>query len=57
MRKKNKPLVSIIVVNYNNASYLEECLNSLIKQTYKLIEIIVVDDQSQDNSLNVIKNF
>lgn len=57
MRKKNKPLVSIIVVNYNNANYLKECLNSLIKQTYKSIEIIVVDDQSQDHSLNIIKNF
>ena len=41
MKKKNKLFASIIVVNYNNALYLEECLNSLINQSYKPIEIII----------------
>ena len=45
------------MVNYNNALYLEECLNSLINQSYKPIEIIVIDDQSSDHSLEIIKKF
>ena len=56
MKKKNKLFASIIVVYYNNALYLEECLNSLINQSYKPIEIIVIDDQSSDHSLEIIKN-
>lgn len=57
MKKKNKLLASIIVVNYNNAFYLKKCLNSLINQSYNLIEIIVVDDQSKDHSLDVLKEY
>ncbi len=54
----NKKLnVSIIVVNYNNSKYLTRCLDSLIKQTYKNFEIILVDDQSIDNSVNIAKKF
>ena len=57
MKKTNKLLVSIIVVNYNNAFYLKKCLDSLINQSYKSTEIIVVDDQSVDHSLDVLKKF
>ena len=57
MKKRNKLSASIIVVNYNNALYLEECLNSLINQSYKPIEIIVIDDQSTDHSLEIIKKY
>ena len=42
--------VSIIVPIYNIESYLVQCIQSLIKQTYKKIEIILVDDESTDNS-------
>lgn len=44
------PLVSIVVNNYNNERYLRECLDSLIAQTYRNIEIVVVDAYSSDNS-------
>ena len=45
-----KPLVSIVVPIYNVEKYLEQCVESLVKQTYKELEIILVDDGSKDNS-------
>lgn len=49
--------VSVLINNYNYASYLEECINSVINQTYKDIEIILYDDGSIDNSLEVASSF
>ena len=43
-------LISIIIPVYNVEKYIEECLNSIIKQTYKNVEIILVDDGSTDRS-------
>tara|TARA_B100001121_G_C18671397_1_gene614044 strand:+ start:1180 stop:1977 length:798 start_codon:yes stop_codon:yes gene_type:complete len=53
----NKVKASVIVVNYNNSKYIERCINSLKKQSYKNIEIIFVDDHSTDNSISIIKKF
>jgi len=53
----NNPLFSIIVASYNNGKYLPECLDSLINQTYTNIEIIVVDDASNDNSVQIVKQY
>jgi hypothetical protein len=57
----DKPLVSIIISNYNCASLLEEAVYSAINQTYKNIEIIVIDDASNDNEtknvLSKIKDY
>lgn len=50
-------LVSIIIANYNNVQYLPECFDSILKQTYKDIEIVVVDDCSTDHSKNIIKSY
>lgn len=49
------PKVSIIVAAYNIENYIEKCIKSLINQTYKNIEIIIINDGSTDNTLNVIK--
>ena len=48
--KVDKDKVSIIVPVYNVEKYIEKCLKSLISQSYKNIEIILIDDGSKDNS-------
>lgn len=50
-------LVSIIVPIYNVELYVERCINSIINQTYRNIEIILVNDGSTDKSLEIIKQF
>ncbi|BBB32256.1 glycosyl transferase family 2 [Thermotomaculum hydrothermale] len=47
--------ISVIIVNYNGEKYLPDCLNSLLNQTFKNFEIIVVDNNSQDSSRNYLK--
>lgn len=49
-------LISVIVPVYNTADYLEKCVESLLRQTYKNIEIILVNDGSTDSSEQVILN-
>jgi glycosyltransferase involved in cell wall biosynthesis len=51
------PLVSIIVAVFNEEKYLNRCLQSLKNQSYKDIEIIIVDDGSTDKSRNIIKQY
>ncbi len=51
------PLISVIVPIYNNENHLKRCINSLITQTYQNIEILLIDDGSTDNSLNVCKEY
>ncbi len=51
------PKVSVIVPVYNVEKYLDKCLNSLVNQTLKDIEIIVVNDGSRDNSKKIINDF
>jgi glycosyltransferase involved in cell wall biosynthesis len=53
----NAPLVSILINNYNYASFLKEAIESALNQTYPLIEVIVVDDGSIDNSKEIIASF
>lgn len=49
--------ISVIVPVYNSEKFLEKCLNSIINQTFKDIEIICIDDGSSDKSLDILKSF
>ena len=51
------PKISIIVPVYNEEEYLSTCLDSLVKQTLDDIEIITIDDNSTDNSLNILLDY
>ena len=55
--KENSPLVSIVIPVHNGEKYIKESIDSCLKQTYKNIEIIVVDDKSEDNTLNILKDY
>lgn len=57
MQFEEKPLVSIILINYNGAKDTIECVESLSKVTYKNAKIIVVDNASTDTSLSVLKHY
>ena len=57
IKKNNSPLVSVILTNYNNEKYLAKAINSVITQTYINWELIIIDDSSSDNSLNIINKF
>lgn len=49
--------ITIIIPNYNCSKYIEKCLNSIVNQNIKKYEIIIVDDCSIDNSIEVIENY
>lgn len=53
----NNTLVTVGVALYNHNKYIVKCLESIVKQTYKNIELIVIDDGSPDNSYQVAKEY
>ena len=53
----DKHLVSIITPCYNGERFINYCIESVIAQTYKNWEMIIVDDNSKDNSKNIINSF
>ena len=58
MQSEKHPLVSVIIPNYNGEAFIENCLDSLARQTFHDFEIIVVDDGSIDHSVEIIqKNY
>lgn len=54
---QKSPLVSVIVPNYNHAQYLEQRLDTIFNQTYQNFEVIILDDNSTDSSLEVINRY
>ena len=53
----NSPLVSVIIPNYNHARYLDQRIQTVLNQTYQNFEVIILDDKSTDNSLEVIAKY
>ena len=50
-------MISVIIPIYNSEKYLSKCISSVLEQTYKDLELILVDDGSTDNSLNICNDF
>jgi glycosyltransferase involved in cell wall biosynthesis len=55
--EKQQPLISIITVVYNGAKTLEQTIQSVLNQTYKNIEYIIIDGESSDGTLDIIKKY
>ncbi len=53
----SKPIVSVIITNFNGQKYLKKCFDSLLQQTYKSLELIFADDGSKDQSVEFIKKY
>lgn len=53
----DSPLVTVFVPVYNSEQYLVECIESIINQTYKNLDILFVDDGSTDHSVNIVKEY
>ena len=49
--------ISVIVPIYNSEKYIKKCLDSIINQTFKEFDIVLVNDGSTDNSLSIIENY
>ena len=56
-QKSYGPIISLIIPVYNVSTYIKRCIDSVVNQTYSNIEIIVIDDCSQDDSISKVKEF
>ena len=57
MNLKSKPFVSVVIPTYNHAKFLGKALESVIYQTYRNWEVIVIDNKSTDGTRQVIENY
>ena len=56
-KRNNTPKITIYIVNKNYSNYLEEAILSSLRQTYVNKEILIIDDNSNDNSYSILKKF
>lgn len=56
MNKNTQPKVSIVIPTYNGSRYIEKTIRSVIEQTYENIELIVIDDCSTDNTIQIVNS-
>lgn len=54
---EKEPLVSVCIPAYNNAAYISETITSILGQTYQNLELVICDDKSKDNTVEVIRSF
>lgn len=57
LNNQNQPLISVIMSIYNGEKYLKEAIDSILGQSYKNFEFIIINDGSIDNSLSIVKNY
>src|ERR1043166_2278014 len=57
MTPSDRPLFSVIVPSYNQGRYLRQTLESILGQSYRPLEVIVVDGASKDETVEVLKSF
>jgi glycosyltransferase involved in cell wall biosynthesis len=57
MTNAERPIVSVVFTSYNHVKYLEQALDSIVNQTYKKFELIIVDDCSTDGSQEILKRY
>jgi glycosyltransferase involved in cell wall biosynthesis len=57
LAQKNNPLVSIIIPSFNQGKYIEKCIASILNQSYKNIEIIIIDGGSTDETISIIEKY
>ena len=57
IRENETPLLSVIIPVYNTEKYLERCISSVVTQSYKNLEIFLVDDGSTDRSSEICDNW
>lgn len=57
MKESNYPKVSVIMGAYNTGKYIEECIESVLNQTFQDFEFIIINDCSTDYTLEVIKKY
>ena len=51
------PLISVVLPVYNVENYIKECMDSILNQTFQDFEILVIDDCSTDNTINLIESY
>ena len=54
---KNLPIITIYITNYNYGTYIKKAINSALEQSYKNIDLIIIDDASTDFSKRIIKKY
>lgn len=52
-----KILISVIIPMYNASRFIKQCVKSILKQTYKNFELLIINDGSTDNSLDICRRF
>ncbi|HED38083.1 MAG TPA: glycosyltransferase family 2 protein, partial [Ignavibacteria bacterium] len=55
MNNKNTPLISVVIPTFNSGNFIRETIEPVLNQTYKNFEIIVVDDESTDNTVSILE--
>ena len=51
-----QPLVSVCIPAYNNAAYIKDTIDSILRQTYTNLELVICDDNSKDDTVEVIES-